>query len=177
MREAITVDFRGAHQGLFRTIPVRYERRGLEFSLRVDDIHVFDENVAPLRTEVSRFGRAIRIKAWVPGAVDATRTVIITYRVRRALIDVDGHEELYWNVTGTEWDVPIRQAEAIVSSPAEIPLEQIRSIAYTGPRGAAGADYTEERADAFLTFRTTRLLRPREGLTIAVGWPPAVSTR
>jgi Predicted membrane protein (DUF2207) len=172
VREAITVDFRGAHQGLFRTIPVRYERRGLDFALRVDDIHVFDENVAPLRTEVARPGRAIRVKAWVPGAVDATRTVIITYRVRRALIDVDGHEELYWNVTGTDWDVPIRQAEAIVSSPAEIPLDQIRSIAYTGPRGASGADYTEERADAFLMFRTTRPLRPREGLTIAVGWPP-----
>ena len=167
MREAITVDFRGAHQGLFRTIPVRYERRGLEFALRVDDIHVFDENVVPLRTEVARPGRAIRVKDWVPGALDATRTVIITHRVRRALIDVDGHEELYWNVTGTDWDVPIRQAEAIVSSPAEIPLDQIRSIAYTGPRGASGADYTEERADAFLTFRTTRPLRPREGLTIA----------
>lgn len=121
---------------------------------------------------MSRLGRAIRIKAWVPGAVDATRTVIMTYRVRRALIDVDGHEELYWNVTGTEWDVPIRQAEAIVSSPAEIPLDQIRSIAYTGPRGASGADYTEERAGAFLTFRTTRPLRPREGLTVAVGWLP-----
>lgn len=172
MREAITVNFRGAHQGFFRTIPVRYERRGLEFALRVDDIHVFDENVTPLRTEVSRPGRAIRIKAWVPGAVDATRTVIISYRVRRALIDVDGHEELYWNVTGTDWDVPIRQAEAIVSSPAEVPLDQVRSIAYTGPAGASGADYTEERADAFLIFRITRPLRPREGLTVAVGWPP-----
>ena len=93
----------------------------LEFALRVDDIHVFDERVAPLRTEVSRQDRAIRIKAWVPGAVDTTRTVIITYRVRRALIDVDGHQELYWNVTGSEWDVPIRQAEAVVSSPSSIP--------------------------------------------------------
>jgi uncharacterized membrane protein YgcG len=174
VREAITVEFHGAHQGFFRTIPVRYERRGLEFSLRVDDVHAFDDNVAPLRTEVSRYGRAIRIKAWVPGAVNATRTVIITYRVRRALIDVDGHEELYWNVTGNEWDVPIRQAEAIVSSPADIPLDQIRATAYTGPRGASGADYTEDRADAFLTFRTTRPLRPREGLTIAVGWPAGV---
>lgn len=172
VREAVTVEFRGSHQGIFRTIPVRYERRGLEFALRVDDVHVFDEAIAPLRSEVTRLGRAIRIKAWVPGAVDATRTVIITYRVRRALIDVDGHEELYWNVTGTDWDVPIRQAEAVVSSPASIPLEQIRSIAYTGPAGASGADYTEDRADTFLTFRTTRPLRPREGLTVAVGWPP-----
>jgi uncharacterized membrane protein YgcG len=172
VRESITFDFRGSHQGIFRTIPVRYERRGLEFALRVDDIHVFDESVAPLKTEVSRLGHAIRIRAWVPGALNAVKTVIITYRMRRALIDVDGHEELYWNVTGTEWDVPIRQAEAVVSSPPGIPLDRVVSTAYTGPPGASGSDYVEERADSFLTFRTTRTLRPREGLTIAVGWPP-----
>ena len=171
VRESITFDFRGSHQGIFRTIPVRYERRGLEFALRVDDIHVFDESVAPLKTEVSRLGHAIRIRAWVPGALNAVKTVIITYRMRRALIDVDGHEELYWNVTGTEWDVPIRQAEAVVSSPPGIPLDRVVSTAYTGPPGASGSDYVEERADSFLTFRTTRTLRPREGLTIAVGWP------
>ncbi|HEY4908566.1 MAG TPA: DUF2207 domain-containing protein, partial [Methylomirabilota bacterium] len=124
------------------------------------------------KTEVSRLGRAIRIRAWVPGALNAVKTVIITYRMRRALIDVDGHEELYWNVTGTEWDVPIRQAEAVVSSPPGIPLDRVVSTAYTGPPGASGSDYVEERADSFLTFRTTRTLRPREGLTIAVGWPP-----
>jgi len=172
VREAITVDFRGSHQGIFRTIPVRYERRGVDFALRVDDVYVFDETVAPLKTEVDHLGRAVRIRAWVPGAQNATKTIIITYRVRRALIDVDGHEELYWNVTGTDWDVPIRQAEAIVSSPPGIPLDRIDSVAYTGPLGASGNDYTEERADSFLTFRTTRPLRPREGLTIAVGWPP-----
>lgn len=172
VREVITFVFRGGHQGIYRTIPVRYERRGLEFVLRVDDIHVFDENVVPLRSEVSRQGRAIRVKAWVPEAVNATRTVIITYRVRRALIDVDGHQELYWNVTGSEWDVPIREAEAVVSSPSSISLDEIRSIAFTGARGASGADYTEDRADTFLTFRATRPLGPREGLTIAVGWPP-----
>ena len=172
VREAITVDFRGSHQIFFRTIPLRYERRGGDFALRVDEIHVFDESVAPLRTEVSNLGRAIRIGAAVPGAQNATRTVIITYRVRRALIDVDGRDELYWNVTGSEWDVPIRQVEAIVSSPPGISLDRIDSTAYTGSPGAAGSDYTEERADSFLTFRTIRPLRPREGLIIAVGWPP-----
>ncbi len=172
VREAITIDFRGSHQVFFRTIPVRYERRGVDVALRVSEIHVFDESVAPLKTEVTDLGRAIRIRAEVPGAQNATRTVIITYRVRRALLDVDGHEELYWNVTGSEWDVPIRQVEAIVSSPPGIPLDRIDSTAYTGSPGAAGSDYTEERADSFLTFRAVRPLRPREGLIIAVDWPP-----
>lgn len=172
MRETIAFEFHGSHQSIFRTIPVRYERRGLDFTLRVDDVHVFDENVKPLRAEVSRVGRAIRVQAWVPGAQNATKTVIITYRVRRALIDVDGREELFWNVTGTDWDVPIKQVEAVVSSPPGIPLDRVVSTAYTGAPGPSDSDFTEDRADTFLTFRTTRPLRPREGLTIAVGWPP-----
>lgn len=172
VRESITFDFRGSHQDIFRTIPIRYERRGLDVALRVDDVHVFDENVAPLRAEAARVGRAVRVQAWVPGAENATKTVIITYRVRRALIDVDGREELYWNVTGTDWDVPIKQVEVVVSSPPGIPLDRVVSTAYTGAPGASASDYTEDRADTFLTFRTTRPLRPREGLTIAVGWPP-----
>src|SRR5262249_6056212 len=172
VREAITFNFKGSHRGIFRSIPIRYERRGFELALRVDEVHAFDERVTPLRSEVSRRGRALEVKVWVPGAVDTAKTVILTYRVRRALMPVEDHEELYWNVTGTEWDVPIRQAEAVVSSPASIPVEQIKAVAYTGLVGTAGTDYTVDRADSFLTFRTTRPLRAREGLTVAVGWPP-----
>jgi hypothetical protein len=157
VREAITFDFKGSHQGIFRTIPVRYERRGFEFALRIDKVHAFDERVTPLRTEVSRLGRAIHDKVRVPGAVNTTQTIILTYRVRRALMEVDGHEELYWNVTGSEWDVPIRQAEAVVSSPASVPLDQIQAMAYTGPAGTAGTDYTEDRADTSASPRGTSL--------------------
>ncbi len=106
----------------------------------------------------------------MPGAVDTTKTVTIAYRVRRGIFTVDDHPELYWNVTGNEWDTPIREAEAVVVSPT--PLDAVRSIAYTGLAGGAGAEYTEERAANFLTVRTSRPLRPREGLTIAVAWPP-----
>ncbi len=171
VREALTVEFRGSHQGIYRTIPVRYSRGGFDYALRLDGIRVFDDNVRPLRTEVARADRYVRIKAWVPGAVNATKTVIVTYRVRRGLFDVDDHEELYWNVTGNEWDVPIREAEALVVSPAGVPLDAVHSVAYTGYAGTAGANYAEERADNFITFRTTRPLRPREGLTVAVAWP------
>ena len=73
MREAITFDFKGSHQGIFRTIPLRYERRGFEFALRIDEVHAFDERVTRLRSEVSRLGRALHVKVWVPGAVNTTQ--------------------------------------------------------------------------------------------------------
>ena len=139
--------------------------------LRLDDVHVFDEAMRPLRAEVTYPGRYAKIKAWVPGAADAARTITIFYRVRHGLLAWDDSDELYWNVTGTEWDVPIRLAEAFVTEPPTVPGGLARSIAYTGPAGGSGSDYAEERGDHFIAFRTIRPLRAREGLTIVVGWP------
>src|SRR5262249_12581583 len=62
VREAITFDFRGSHQGVYRIIPVRYPRGGFEFALRLDHVQVLDERFRPLKTEVSYSGRYVRIK-------------------------------------------------------------------------------------------------------------------
>lgn len=176
VRESLTLDFRGAHRGLWRAIPVRYVRHGAEFALRVDGIAVLDEHHRPLRAEVVHRARSLRIKVWVPGAVDARRTVHVLYRVRRALLAFDDHDELYWNVTGDEWDVPIRHAEVTVTLPGGL-AGAADVVAYTGARGATAADAEIVREAAALTVRATRVLQPREGLTVAVGWPPGAVAR
>ncbi|MBI3624627.1 MAG: DUF2207 domain-containing protein, partial [Candidatus Rokubacteria bacterium] len=163
VQETIAFAFRGSHQGIYRTIPVRYQRQGFNYDLRVDGIQVLDGLGSPLKTEISYPGRSVKIKAWVPGAENATRTVTIIYRVRRGLLAFDDHDELYWNVIGTEWAAPIREAEATVGLPKSVPLEAVRTLAFTGPFGAAGKDYVLARAENFLIFRTTRPLGIREG--------------
>lgn len=171
VQEAITFDFKGSHQGIYRTIPIRYERHGFSYDLRVDGIQVLDDRGGPLKTEVSYPGRYVKIKAWVAGAQDAARTVTLIYTVRRGLLAFDDHDELYWNVTGNEWAAPIREIEAIVGVPKSVPAESVRTLAFTGAFGAVGKDYTLDRAENFLVFRTTRPLGIREGLTVVVGWP------
>ena len=57
---------------------------------------------------------------WVPGAHDATRTIVLRYRVGNMLRFFEEHDELYWNVTGTDWDVPIESATARVVLPAQV---------------------------------------------------------
>ena len=79
VREAITFDFRGSHQAAYRVIPVRYPRGGFEFALRLDGVQVLDEQLRPLKTNVSYSGRYVRVKAWVPGAVNTTKTVTVVY--------------------------------------------------------------------------------------------------
>ena len=172
VREDITFEFQGAHAGVYRTIPVRYERAGLEFALRLDGIGVYDEASRPLRQEIAYAGRYVRIKAWVPGATDTKKIVTFVYRVRRGLLRFEDHDELYWNATGDEWEIPIQHAEVYVNTPAGVSDKDVRTTAYTGPRGSAAQDFRTDRVGGYLRITATRPLRPHEGMTVVVGWPP-----
>jgi hypothetical protein len=151
---------------------VRYDRGGYEWALRLDGIGAYDEAGQPLRHEISYPGRYVKIKAWVPGAQDTKKTVTFVYRVRRGILTFEDHEELYWNATGNEWEVPIRHAEVFVSTPPDVADDVVRWVAYTGPRGASGQEYAVDRVEKYVHFAATRPFRPREGITVVVGWPP-----
>ncbi len=155
VQETIAFAFRGSHQGISRTIPIRYERQGFHYDLRIDGVQVLDDRGGALRTEVSYPGRSVKIKAWVPGAQDATRTVMILYRVRRALLAFDDHDELYWNAVGTEWEAPIRSAEAVVGLPPTVPMDSVRSRLHgtvrrrgEGLRAGPGGEFSRLQDDS-----------------------------
>jgi uncharacterized membrane protein YgcG len=97
--------------------------------------------------------------------------VTIRYRVNRGLIRHEEGDELYWNVTGNEWEAPIRSVEATISLPKSVPMSAIRALAFTGPVGSARQDFTINHTEQILFYQVSRPLRPREGLTVAVGWP------
>ena len=74
----------------------------------------------------------------MPGASDAVRTVVIRYRVDNALRffeeDDQAWDELYWNVTGDEWPVPIERASVSVRLPAQV--TGVRARGFTGGYGS-----------------------------------------
>lgn len=176
MREDITIAFRGAHQGVFRAIPLRPGGVAAASGLRLEGIGAYDEAGARSAPRPDRRRESLRIHAWVPGGVDATRTVTFVYRVRRGLLRLDDHDELAWNATGTEWAAVIREAEVVVTPPPGV-RDGLRAVAYTGPRGVGGQDYVLERVDRHVVFRTSRALRPGEGFTVVVGWPSGLVGR
>jgi hypothetical protein len=174
--EAIRVRFNGSWNGIYRSIPVEY-RTPQNFSyrlfLRVES--VTDESGRALETEMSREGTYRKLKIWVPGARDVTRTITLRYTVPNALKFFDEHDELYWNVTGTEWDVPIHAASALVELPAGV--TGLRATAFTGAYGSVAQDAQIEEIEHGFYFETTQGLRFREGLTVVVGWDPGVVSR
>lgn len=92
----------------------------------------------------------------------------ITYRTTRQLGFFDTHDELYWNVNGNGWRLPLDRVRCTVILP-EGALAQ-GAFAYEGPAGS-----TDRRqyagGQARMVFESSRPYRPGEGLTVAVSWP------
>jgi hypothetical protein len=175
VEEVIVPRFTGSWNGIFRTIPIQYRTpQGLNYTLRLDVESVTDGAGNALKYESSRERHYRKLKIWVPGAVDATRTVRLRYRVRNALRFFEEHDELYWNVTGDEWEVPIEAASARVQLP-----EGSSGLRATAFRGAYGS--TEQTGvvleSAGVHVGTARGLGFREGLTVVVGWNPGIVHR
>ncbi len=137
--EVIEAQFTGAWHGIYRTIPVEYtDAEGLNYTLLLDQIGATDSEGQKLKLEQNREGRYIKFKIYVPEAEDATRTILLHYRVLDALRFFQDHDELYWNVTGNEWENAIELVTAHIELPAGV--SGLHATAYTGVTGSRAED-------------------------------------
>ena len=99
-------------------------------------------------------------------------TYEIKYRVQKQIGFFDSYDELYWNVTGTEWSFPIDRVLATVHLPEGANI--IQNSCYTGPFGSkdSNCEGTKINDTTFAWNATT--LNSNEGLTIAVGFKKGV---
>jgi hypothetical protein len=173
--ETITARFVGSWNGLYRTIPVDYRTlQGLNWRLGLSLQSATDDAGRELRTEASRDRHFIKYKIWVPGAQNAVRTIVLRYRATNGLRFFDEHDELYWNVTGDEWDVPIQAASATIELPPNTP--GLRAIAFNGVYGSRAQDARVTTGGDTVRIVMPQALGYREGLTAVVGWNKGVVT-
>lgn len=180
--ENIAVQFIGSWHGIYRTIPVEYQTdEGLNYTLMLSIDGITDDAGQKLRYTQSRSGRNLRLQIWVPDAEDTTRTVILRYHVLNAIRFFPDHDELYWNVTGNEWEMPIEAASANVTLPDG--ASGLRATAFTGVLGSRAEDAKVTTTGNKIDVHTTRALGYREGLTVVIGFdkglvqPPTTSAK
>jgi uncharacterized membrane protein len=168
--EKIEAQFIGTNwHGIYRTIPIEYRNpEGFTYTLFVEDVGARDGEGNPLRLEQSHQGGYLKLKIYVPEADNSTRTVVLRYRVLDALKFFSDHDELYWNVTGEEWDAPIESASARIELPEG--ASGVHATAYTGAFMARGQDANATVNDNVIQIYTTRPLGYHEGLTAVVGF-------
>jgi uncharacterized membrane protein YgcG len=174
VHEEITLVFVGSFQGIHRTIPIEYPGpTGTNYTLFLNVKGVTDESGQKLKYQSSSSGDNRDLKIYVPGAEDATRTVIINYTLRNSVRSFPDHDEFYWNVTGNDWPVPIDHASANVQFPAEA-NGSLRAQAFTGVYGSSDKDATSNVQGSEASFETNNPLPMRGGLTIDIYVPKGI---
>jgi uncharacterized membrane protein len=169
--ERISLVFEGEWHGIHRTLPIEYPGpNGTNYELLLDIKSVTDGAGNNLKYDSSTSGGSRDLKIYIPDAVDATRTVEITYAVRNGIRFFKDYDEFCWNVTGNDWPVPIDHAAATVSFPAGA-AGSLRAQAFTGVYGSSQRDATASVDGAEAQFATNNPLPMRGGLTIDVYIP------
>ena len=174
--ERLDVVFEGVFHGIYRDIPIEYPGEHGNYTLFLSVTGVTDGEGNKLKYESSTQNGSRHLKIYVPDAVDATRTVEIHYTVTNAVRWFDDYDELYWNVTGNDWPVPIESASASIVFPPNA-AGQLKAQAFTGVYGSKGQRAGVKVSGNTVSVETTDPLSRREGLTADVYIPKGVLTQ
>lgn len=175
--ETISYDFSDSsnRHGIFRNIPYKYKARGGTFKLRISDIKVTNESGVEIPYTDSRSGGDLIVKIGDPDVVvSGIVTYKISYTVNRAINYFEDHDELYWNAIGTDWEVPIGKAQAIIRAPSNI----TQIACFTGSAGSDKKNCSIAGGNTqVVTINSTQQLNPFEGLTIVAGMSAGTVTK
>jgi len=166
VREKITYDFGSNHRhGIFRVIPTK--------GIRITKVRVFDEQNKPYKFQTTESRQLLKIKIGDPDKlITGVHVYNIEYKVEKGILFFEDHDELYWNVTGNQWKVPIEKARFALNLPENIGLSEVTPKCLTGVYGSKKEDctfYTNEPKSVI--FETLDKLSPGEGFTVVVGLP------
>jgi len=176
--ETITADFGEIEKhGIYRTI----ETTDMRFKL----LGVKQDGVKAI-TKVSSAPKGKEIRIGDPDqTITGQHTYEITYEVGRVVTRFSDYDEFYWDVTGSDWTIPIEKVMATVTLEGECGVvpqggtpcfrasleSQIENVVcYTGPFGAREQDCVASMEAGVAHFETKKSLLPGNGLTIVYGF-------
>ena len=175
VREDITVNVEGRQirRGIYRDFPTKYtDSSGRTVRVGFDVLEtLLDGREVPFKTESIANGVRVYIGDPDEFAPLGKRTYTLSYVTTHQIGFFEGHDELYWNVTGNGWDFAIDEARFTLSIPGDTPFNSVEF--YTGWQGARGQD---ARVLPDNSVQTTAPLGPKEGLTVVYTWPKGIVT-
>lgn len=175
IHETITVNLENGRRGLLRDFPTSYRGAGnlkscVDFALERVCL-----NGVPVQNCVENLDNGIRIKIGDPykKLARGTYTYDIYYTTARQLGFFDTHDELYWNVTGTGWQMPIDTVQVKLHLPKDAQIKNVE--AYTGTYGSKGTYYTSKILyNNEAVWQSTRPFNQGEGITLVATWQKGV---
>lgn len=179
--EKIEYDFSTlSKHGIFREIPyLKINQDNKKFILKFSDFSVADEAGKPYQFSKSEVNNNIRLKIGDANRlITGLHTYIISYKVSGALTYFSDHDELYWNVTGNDWTVPIVSSTSEVdigalpqSEDNNLEKNTIKGFCYTGNSGSDEQNCQVEINAGKISVKSQGVLGLNQGLTLAVTFP------
>lgn len=169
VEETIAVDFNNLEKhGIFRDIPYVYESHDSGKTYTEIDIVNVSRAGQPEPYETSKNSANVRIKIGDANkTISGQQTYKITYSAVGILHSFEALDELYWNVTGNDWLVPIEKTSTQVVLPSE---SIIQVNCFIGIYGSTTPCGSKEMLESEASFHAGRQLSVGEGLSIAVGY-------
>jgi uncharacterized membrane protein len=168
--------------GIYRDINVySSEKRKMNFT----DISVTDETGFPYQYKQTNEAESVRLKIGDPSTTfNGEKVYVIRYKASNAVAQLKDVDEIYWNVTGNDWTMPIEYAEVYVTLPNGAILAQ--DSCYYGPAKSTArcqlsieqtsAQVGGESGESVYLFRSPTILSEGEGLTVVLGFQKGVVT-
>ena len=182
--ESVTYDFGQAlKHGIFREIPYLYKVRGGNYTLEIKVNSVKDEQGGEYPYSVSKSSGKINVKIGNPKIlISGQHTFVLNYKVFGAINYFDRQDELYWNVTGNGWGVPILGPTAEVYLPKEVNVKDLNLLCFVGLSGSSqscgsSSFSTGLQGTASKVTFSDQSLGASEGLTVVLGFPKNLVTK
>jgi len=167
VQERIHVTFTDSNHGIFRAIPKGYN--GHPLHLHVTGVFR-DGNREPYSTYTSNGNDVLKIGS-ASSTITGSHEYDINYRVVNVMRFPADHDELDWNINGTEWKQPFTRITAHFVVPADLAAKLKNGGCYTGQLGSLAHDCFVSSAGNTTTITTSRTLLPGENLTYSADFP------
>ncbi len=179
VQEKILYDFGSLYRhGIYRSIPyTKTNTDNVVYKLGIDQITVRDDQDRAYPFTKSTTNGYVKLQIG-----DANKTITgmhqyrIGYMVNGAFVPFSDHDELYWNITGNEWEVSIEKTKATILLPFVTAKENMQLACFTGVKGSTVSDCHMTYDNGEVIVSTTDVLEVGEGLTVVIGFPKGLMT-
>lgn len=175
VKENILTDFYVFKHGIFRYVPLKYKVGGIfNYFLKIDLEGIYKDDGSEWDYEETKSGKFWEYKIGSPyQTIQGRQLYKVTYNVDRGIRYFNDHDELYWNVTGTDWEAPIQNVRADIVLPKDIKEEEMQFNCFTGYYGSTSqnCNYVYDEKNKTISFASVEKDYDNNYLTIAVWFP------
>lgn len=171
VKERIDLTFHDFNHGILRALPETYNSQNLHS--HVDSVTRADGSKWKFTSSTQNSNLVLKIGD--PNiTLTGQQTYVISYTMRNVVRFFDDHDELYWNVNGTQWQQPFEKVEATVKLPSQVKLQEGKLVCYTGAFTSSSKICDITANGNTVTTHTLQALGPYETLTYAIGFDKGV---